>query len=121
MTFQLILLISLGAFLLIVLMLPRQDALRKVFVVAFISTMIVFSAVPKLSTTVANWFGIGRGADFLFYVSHLVLFFIAFMYYLKFRELEIRFTKLVRYLAIAEFGKTQVSRQTAVPPPLDNL
>ena len=41
-----------------------------------------------------------RGADLLFYVSHFTLFFIAFIYFVKFKEMEVRFTKLVRQLAL---------------------
>ena len=36
----------------------------------------------------------------MFYLSHLTLFFIAFIYFLKFKEMEVRFTKLVRQLAL---------------------
>ena len=46
--------------------------------------------------------GLGRGADFLFYLSLLVLVFIAFAYYLKFRQIELRWPAIVRHLAISE-------------------
>ena len=38
--------------------------------------------------------------DLLFYLSHLTLFFVAFVYFVKFKEMEVRFTKLVRQLAL---------------------
>jgi hypothetical protein len=65
-----------------------------------VAGMLVFALNPDLSTEIANYFGIVRGVDFLFYLSHLTLFFIAFVYYLRFREMEIRFTKLARQVAI---------------------
>jgi len=49
---------------------------------------------------VAQQVGISRGVDLLFYLSHLTLFFIAFVYFLKFKNMEARFVKLVRELAL---------------------
>ena len=71
--------------------------------------MVVFSINPDLSTAIANYLGVGRGADLLFYLSHLVLFFIAFMYYLKFKDMEIRFAQLVRHIAISETTQNNYS------------
>ncbi|WP_051906872.1 DUF2304 domain-containing protein [Methylomarinum vadi] len=102
MTFKLVLVFLLGLFFTYVLLLPKKVLLRKSFILAFISLMIVFSFNPDWSTKIANYFGVVRGADFLFYLSHLVLFFIAFVYYLKFKEMEQRFARLVRHLAISE-------------------
>ena len=48
----------------------------------------------------AHQVGVSRGVDLLFYLSHLMLFFVAFVYYLKFKKMEARFTKLVRQLAL---------------------
>lgn len=110
MIFKYILLISLGVFFLYVLLLPRQTTLRKVFILTFVFGMLIFSFRPDWSMLIANYFGVGRGADFLFYVSHLVLFFIAFVYYLKFKDLEIRFAKLVRNVAIDQ-AKRQGKKQ----------
>jgi hypothetical protein len=83
--------------------------LRKLFILIFVVTMVVFSINPDLSTAIANYLGVGRGADLLFYLSHLVLFFIAFMYYLKFKDMEIRFAQLVRHIAISESEQNNYS------------
>lgn len=79
--------------------------------------MFVMSLNPDWSTRIANFFGIGRGADFLFYISHLTLFFIAFLYYLKFKEMERQFTKLTRDLAIhcAREGRGELQDQASGP------
>jgi small membrane protein len=100
MIFKYILLGLLAAFLFYVLLLPRQSLLRKGFVLSFVALMLAFTINPEWSTALAQSVGVSRGVDLLFYLSHLVLFFIAFMYYLKFRELELRFTMLVRELAL---------------------
>jgi hypothetical protein len=99
-TFKYILLAILGAFLLYVLVLPRQTVLRKGFILFFVAMMLVFTVKPDWSTVIANYVGVARGVDLLFYLSHLVLFFVAFMYYLKFKDIELKFAKLVRQLAI---------------------
>lgn len=100
MTFQYLLLAVLGLFLVYVLAMPRQALLRKGFVLLFVITMLVFTAKPEWSTALAQMVGISRGVDLLFYLSHLVLFFIAFMYYLKFKDVELRLTTLVRNIAL---------------------
>jgi hypothetical protein len=100
MIFKYILVALLGAFLLYILLMPRRSLLRKGFVLSFVLVMLAFTIVPEWSSSIAQAVGIGRGVDLLFYLSHLVLFFIAFIYYLKFRAMELRFTKLVRELAL---------------------
>ena len=100
MNFRYFLLILLSSFFLYVLWLPKQTLIRKGLVLCFVAGMLVFALNPDWSTEIANYFGIVRGVDFLFYLSHLTLFFIAFVYYLRFREMEIRFTKLARQVAI---------------------
>ena len=102
MIFKLVVVAMLGAFFVYVLLLPRQVLLRKVFIIGFVAIMIGFVLEPDAATTLANYFGIARGADFLFYLSHLVLFLIAFIYYLKFKDMEIRLARLVRGLAISQ-------------------
>ena len=55
--------------------------------------MLLFAIQPDWSTRVAHRVGISRGVDLLFYLSHLMLFFVAFAYYLKFKKMEARLTK----------------------------
>ena len=100
MTFQFAVLVILGLFLVYVLALPRQALVRKALVIMFVLAMLAFTAKPEWSSAIAKLAGIGRGADLLFYLSHLVLFFIAFMYYLRFKDMELRFTRLVRQIAL---------------------
>lgn len=116
MTFQYVLVVILGLFLVYVLALPRQALLRKTLVVMFVLAMLVFTVKPEWSSVLANLAGVGRGVDLLFYLSHLVLFFIAFMYYLRFRDMELRFTKLVRQLALEAARADPRSRHTEVAP-----
>ena len=74
--------------------------------------MLVFAIQPDWSTSVAQRVGISRGVDLLFYLSHLTLFFVAFVYFLKFKKMEARFTKLVRQLAL---DRARSERRDAAP------
>ena len=100
MTFKYFLVAALIGFIFYLLLLPRVGYLRKGVIFAVVLTMLVFAVQPDWSNGVAQAVGISRGADLLFYLSHLTLFFVAFVYFVKFKEMEVRFTKLVRQLAL---------------------
>lgn len=100
MTFKYFLVVVLIGFIFYLLLLPRLDMLRKGVIFLVVLTMLVFAVQPDWSTGVAQRVGISRGVDLLFYLSHLTLLFVAFVYFLKFRKMEARFTKLVRELAL---------------------
>jgi len=91
------------------LLLPRVGYLRKGVIFAFVLVMLIFAIQPDWSTYVAHLVGISRGVDLLFYLTHLILLFIAFVYFLKLKEMELRFTKLVRELAL-EAARTNSQR-----------
>jgi hypothetical protein len=102
MTIKLLLAIPLILFFMYVLALPKYQLLGKLFILLFVAILLLFALNPDLSTVIANYFGVGRGADFLFYISHLVLFFIAFRFYLRNRDLETRLNRLVQNLALKD-------------------
>jgi hypothetical protein len=98
--FRLLLLVLTGAFMLYFLVLVRRSAIKRLFVAAFFGTGAAFVLMPELANRIAWFFGIGRGADFVFYLSTVFLFFLVFNIYLKFTALEARQTQLVRELAL---------------------
>jgi hypothetical protein len=102
MSIKLLLAIPLILFVMYVLALPRYQLFGKLFILLFVAILLLFALNPDLSTTIANYFGVGRGADFLFYISHLLLFFIAFRFYLKHRTLNARLNRLVQQLALKD-------------------
>lgn len=102
MTIKLLLAIPLILFFMYVLALPKYQLLGKLLILVFVTVLLLFALNPELSTLIANYFGVGRGADFLFYLSHLLLFFIAFRFYLKNRNLEARLNRLVQQLALQD-------------------
>ena len=107
MTIKFILLATLASFFVYILLLPRKSMLRKGFVLAFVLVMVAFVLNPEWSSAIAARVGVGRGVDLMFYLSHLALFFIAFVYYLKFKDVELRFTRLVQQLALSGANSSQ--------------
>ncbi len=67
-----------------------------------ISILILF---PDLSTRIANFFGIGRGADFIFYLSHLLVFYVLVRQYLQYLKMNQALTTLTREIALANARK----------------
>ena len=100
MKFQFVILIVLSFFFIYILLFPKQAAFRKIFLLGIVGLMGLFAVKPDWSTDIAQYFGIGRGADLLFYISHLTMFFVTLIYYLKFKGIEMRLTKLVAEIAL---------------------
>lgn len=67
----------------------------------------VVAWLPGITTEAANLLGIGRGADLVFYVSLIVLFYLIFRIYLKLEKMERNITKLVRRDAIDNERETR--------------
>ena len=57
---------------------------------------------PESLTRMAHQVGVGRGADFLFYITILMISFSAFFLYLFMRKLEYRQTRIIQHLALKE-------------------
>ena len=57
---------------------------------------------PNFTRNVANFLGIGRGADLVMYCGFLAAAIGFFFFYLRFRQLEANLTKIVRHLALQE-------------------
>lgn len=52
--------------------------------------------IPDITQRLADLLGIGRGADLIFYLSILVLFYLIFKIYIKIERVERDITKIVR-------------------------
>ncbi|MBI5222071.1 MAG: DUF2304 domain-containing protein [Candidatus Magasanikbacteria bacterium] len=71
-----------------------------IFWVLFWLAAAVFVWWPDSTTIVANKFGIGRGADLVFYVSLVVIFYILFKLNVKLESVGRDVTKVVRNKAL---------------------
>jgi hypothetical protein len=66
------------------------------------SLLIVGGLTPEASTTIANWFGVGRGADFALYFSAIMLWFFVLKVIQKQQRTTEELTELVRSIAIKD-------------------
>jgi len=100
MIFQVLFTVLTAAAMFYFLIATRRSALRRLFVLVFFGGGIVFILQPDLTTTIANVVGIGRGADLIFYLSTLFLFFLCFNYHVRFMAVEEQLTRIVREMAV---------------------
>ncbi|GIL35501.1 DUF2304 domain-containing protein [Phycicoccus jejuensis] len=80
----------------------RAQAIRRLGVLAFAAFAVVSIIFPDVWTRLAHVFGVGRGTDLVLY--GLVVAFLSFTVttYLRFRDLETRYTRLARRIALDE-------------------
>ena len=67
-------------------------------------------AWPSITLTVAQFLGIGRGADLVFYCGILGMFIGFFAVYVRIKRLESEITRLVRTIAIRDAEQRDVTR-----------
>jgi hypothetical protein len=89
-----------GASMLYFMVLTRRSAVKRLFLAVFFGTGAVFVLWPNLTSRMASLLGIGRGADLVFYLSILFLFFVSFSTHLHYGRLEARQSQLVREMAL---------------------
>ncbi len=63
-------------------------------------------AMPWTTTLVANFFGVGRGSDFVLYGSVMLLFVLVFKLFVAFEKQERKLTELVRRDALKDLKKS---------------
>lgn len=75
-----------------------------VWSVLWLVVLVVFWQ-PDTTTYIANFLGIGRGADLAVYVSIVAIFYILFRIYVRLSKIESEITKIVRKDAIKNADK----------------
>lgn len=82
----------------------RSQAIRRLGLVLFAGFAVVSILFPAVWNRLAHLVGVGRGTDMVLYA--LVVAFLSFTVttYVRFRDLEVRYTKLARRLALDEAG-----------------
>lgn len=81
----------------------RQGRLTRVWLAFWSAFWIIVALVgvlPKTTDIVARFAGVGRGADFVVYISLLIVFYLIFRLFIKIENLEREITLLVRKLAL---------------------
>ncbi|HRB99051.1 MAG: DUF2304 domain-containing protein [Dermatophilaceae bacterium] len=80
----------------------RVVALRRIGMLAFAALAIASILFPETWTRVAKLVGVGRGTDMVLYALVVAFLSTTVTTYLRFREMEVRYTALARRMALAE-------------------
>lgn len=78
----------------------RSSAGVKLLFVAFVAFGVYAMLRPDDLTVIAGWVGVGRGTDLVLYCLVIAFAFTTVATYLRFRELEIRYARLARAVAL---------------------
>jgi len=85
----------------------RSQLLDRIVVMTLFIASLVTIIRPDLTTTIAHYFGVGRGSDLVFYLMISGLAFLCVVLYIKIRKLEETQTVIVREIAIREASRGQ--------------
>ena len=100
-----VLLIAAVVTLLMYLLRARSNAKAKAWVkigyALFVIAAVYAILRPDDTTVVANWLGVNRGTDLLFYALVIAFIFTTLSTYLRFKELELRYARLARAVALS--------------------
>jgi hypothetical protein len=106
-----VLLIAAVISLLIFLLRSRKSAQSKAWVkvgyLAFIVAGVYAVLRPDDTTVVANWVGVDRGTDLMVYALVVAFAFTTLSAYMRFKDLELRYARLARAIALEGARKPQ--------------
>lgn len=83
----------------------RQGGLSVRRLVVWIALWVVAAVIvilPQTATLIANIVGVGRGSDFIIYLSIVGLAYLVFRLFMKMEDMEREITRLVRELALKD-------------------
>ena len=66
---------------------------------------LLFVLSPPITSKLASFIGVGRGVDFIVYVSLVLLFYLVFRIYVMIEDLRHEITYLVRHIALQKSSK----------------
>jgi hypothetical protein len=83
----------------------RSQAVRRLGLLLFAAFAVFSILVPGVWNRIASFVGVGRGTDMVLYA--LVVAFLSYVVttYLRFRDFEVRYTRLARRLALDEAAR----------------
>lgn len=100
--FKSFLLLCVVSFLYLVVFRLRTVLIQRVLIIPLALVLCVFTVAPESSTRVANVFGIGRGADLVFYLAHLTEAFFLLILYARYQNLSRDLEEMVRREALGK-------------------
>lgn len=80
----------------------RNKVFEFLILISLVIAAAVFICFPSLTVDVANFLGVGRGTDLIFYISTLLFWFVVLKLYVRQRNLEKTLTELIRQKALED-------------------
>jgi hypothetical protein len=98
----------------------RSQALRRIGLVVFAGLAVISILFPDLWNRVATIVGVARGTDVVLYAMVVAFLSFAGTTYVRFRDMETRYTRLARRIALDEAGPPPVPpTESPRPGPAD--
>lgn len=107
---QIILLAAVLILLIIYLRFLKNRTLQRVFFTLFFLSGIVAVALPDWTNKIANFVGVGRGADLLLYLMVVIFYFAFIVLYRKIEEIKERQTEIIRQITLQNVVKKKDER-----------
>ncbi|HYF32396.1 MAG TPA: DUF2304 domain-containing protein [Chitinophagaceae bacterium] len=99
---QLILIIGLLLILISYFRWFRSAVMDKLLIAAIMVAGIVLVVFPNVTTRLASWLGVGRGADLVFYLFIVAFCYLILLVYAKIKKLEQQLAELARRQALMD-------------------
>lgn len=110
-----VLLLAAVIVLLVYLLRSRANAKAKAWVkigyVLFVASAVYAILRPNDTTVVAHWLGVDRGVDLLSYALVIAYLFATLVTYIRFMELELRYARLVRVVALHRARRPEIESE----------
>lgn len=119
MVIQIVLIVAVLALLLYLLRTrgtAKASAGVKLFFVAFVAFAVYTVLRPEDLTTLAHWLGVGRGTDLMLYALVVAFAFATIGTYLRFRDVELRYARLARAIALQNAERPGVDNAATEQP-----
>ena len=97
---QIILFIAVFLLLLIYIRFFKNQILQRMFFILIFASGIVAVALPEMTNKVANFVGVGRGADLLLYLMVVIFYFTFIIIYRKIEDIKERQTDIIRQITL---------------------
>ena len=86
-------------------------AYKKIALILFVFVMVAFIIYPESLNMIANWVGVGRGADLMLYMLFIAFIIFSINMYMKFKEQQDITYRLARKIALIE-AKDENNKKT---------
>jgi len=93
----------------------RSAAGFKVGFVLFLVFGVLAVLLPQGVSALANLVGVGRGTDLLLYALVVAFAFYSINTYLRFKEVDLRYARLVRIIALRDAEPPEAAREATAP------